>query len=171
MNDMTTNNVATYLAFANLQMAAEADLFSVINLEGKELSDQLIVGNKRSSVFTQPLADAFAKEWKVVACQPNTGTGFSGTVFEYIGSDDSARGLKKGMNVLSFRSTEFLDDAARDNEATNVLEVSEGGWAVGQIADMDNWYKSLSHHGASRRIPNTSIASMKDSAVRSIRKR
>ncbi|MDO9234684.1 MAG: hypothetical protein Q7U28_01460 [Aquabacterium sp.] len=32
---MTTNNVATYLAFANLQMAAEADLQNLIGADAK----------------------------------------------------------------------------------------------------------------------------------------
>jgi len=38
---------------------------------------------------------------------------------------------------MSFRSTEFADDAARDNEATNKLEIKDHGWAFGQIADME----------------------------------
>jgi hypothetical protein len=45
--------------------------------------------------------------------------------------------------VMSFRSTEFIDDAARDNQATNTLEVKEFGWAFGQIADMEAWYAEL----------------------------
>ncbi|MCW5655753.1 hypothetical protein [Hydrogenophaga sp.] len=45
--------------------------------------------------------------------------------------------------MLSFRSTEFADDAARDNQATNVLEIQSFGWAFGQIADMKAWVESL----------------------------
>ncbi|ADX48579.1 Ig family protein [Paracidovorax avenae ATCC 19860] len=44
---------------------------------------------------------------------------------------------------MSFRSTEFIDDAARDNKATNVLEIKETGFAWGQIADMQAWYAKL----------------------------
>ena len=44
---------------------------------------------------------------------------------------------------MSFRSTEFADDAVRDNQATNTLEIKEKGWAFGQIADMESWYASL----------------------------
>ena len=41
---------------------------------------------------------------------------------------------------MSFRITEFLDDNARDNMATNTMELKEFGWAFGQIADMEKWY-------------------------------
>jgi hypothetical protein len=48
-----------------------------------------------------------------------------------------------GELVLSMRSTEFLDDAVRDNEQTNKAEVIGHGWAFGQIADMEAWYAEL----------------------------
>jgi hypothetical protein len=48
----------------------------------------------------------------------NTRIGFSGTLF---------RNRDTNETVLSFRSTEFIDDAARDNKATNVLEIKETG--------------------------------------------
>ncbi|MBB2485714.1 hypothetical protein H5407_10835 [Mitsuaria sp. WAJ17] len=73
----------------------------------------------------------------------STSTGFSGTLFKYIGPDDPASGLKTNQYVLSFRSTEFIDDYARDNAATNTLEVKAGGFAYGQIADMEEWWKTL----------------------------
>ncbi|AVT22160.1 hypothetical protein C7Y68_20820 [Paracidovorax avenae] len=52
-----------------------------------------------------------------------------------------------GELVLSFRSTEFADDAARDNQATNTLEIKEKGWAFGQIADMEAWFQTLRSRG------------------------
>ena len=52
-------------------------------------------------------------------------------------------GIKEGDLVISFRSTEFIDDSARDNQATNNMEISNKGWAFGQIADMEKWVKSL----------------------------
>jgi hypothetical protein len=64
----------------------------------------------------------------------NTPTGFSGTLF---------KSNKTGELVMSFRSTEFIDDAARDNQATNALEIKETGWALGQIRDMQAWYADL----------------------------
>ncbi|SDP94092.1 hypothetical protein SAMN04489708_1587 [Paracidovorax cattleyae] len=57
------------------------------------------------------------------------------------------RGIVKGELVLSFRSTEFADDAARDNQATNTLEIKEKGWAFGQIADMEAWFQTLRSRG------------------------
>jgi pimeloyl-ACP methyl ester carboxylesterase len=151
---MTTNAVATYLKFANLQMAAEAifpDAFS-----GGIATNTLTTGNNRSSKFTTVLAEQFAKDWKVVAHRADTNTGFSGTLFE-CQVDDPARGLVRGELVMSFRSTEFADDAARDNEATNVLEVKEFGWGFGQIDDMKKWVDGLY---ASGKISPTSALSV-----------
>jgi len=140
---MTTNAASTYLAYANVQMAAEAllDKFPYTTVSG--LIDALKFGNNRSSRFTEVQAKQFASEWEVIAHQPDTATGFSGTVFKYIGEDDPSRGLVKNQLVMSFRSTEFADDAARDNEATNVLEVKEFGWGFGQIDDMKKWVDGL----------------------------
>ena len=46
-------------------------------------------------------------------------------------------------HVVPFRSTEFIDDQACDSKATNELRSREGGWAFGQIADMQTWWNSL----------------------------
>lgn len=138
---MTTNAVTTYLKYANLQMATEAFLE-----DSESFRDQLISGNNHSSKFTEVVADQFVKDWKAVAYRPNANTGFSGTLFECL-VDDPARGLVKGELVLSFRSTEFIDDAARDNQATNAMEIKPYGWAFGQIADMKNWVDSLYSSG------------------------
>lgn len=135
-----TNTVATYLKYANVQMAAEADLALFSN---QATVESLTYGNNRSSKFPITLANQFSKDWEVVDHKANTSTGFSGTLFKYIGETDPARGLAKGELVMSFRSTEFADDAARDNEATNKLEIQQFGWAFGQIADMQDWYNAL----------------------------
>ena len=149
-----TNTIATYLKYANLQLAAEA-LFefnpqlgsnatpgSTASYETIPLS-YLVNGNNRSSKFPDVLAADFAANWTVVEHKANTATGFSGTLFKYTGPNDEAKGLINGELVLSFRSTEFADDAVRDNQATNTLEIKEKGWAFGQIADMENWFASL----------------------------
>lgn len=107
-----TREVATYLKYANLQMASEAllDRIPQVGLV-KALTD----GNNRSSKFTQIQADQFiADGWTVVEHKSNTPTGFSGTLF---------KNNSTGELVLSFRSTEFADDAARDNQATNGMEI------------------------------------------------
>lgn len=151
------NDVSTYLRYANLQMAAES-LFGVLpsdvpgaikgatSMTAATLAD----GNNRSSRFTSTQAAQFLADglgWTVLQHKSNTTTGFSGTLFRYNGPTDTARGLTNGQLVLSFRSTEFADDAARDNQATNKLEISEFGWAFGQIADMKQWYETLTNSG------------------------
>jgi Ca2+-binding RTX toxin-like protein len=150
--------IAEYLKFANLQMAAEA-LFGfnatppgTILTPGDKLDNPLEMpierftriltdGNLHASKFTSTEAEKFvdpAKGWKVVEHISNTTTGFSGTLFKNNATDEL---------VLSFRSTEFLDDHARDNTATNVLEIKEKGFAFGQLSDMEDWYQSLQQRG------------------------
>jgi len=140
---MAINPISTYLTFANLQMAAEALLERFAYTTPIGLQAALEFGNGRSSRFTAKQAEQFAAEWEVVDHKANTGTGFSGTLFRFKGDTDLSRGLTKGQLVVSLRSTEFVDDAVRDNQATDRLEISSGGWAIGQIADMKTWFDSL----------------------------
>ncbi len=139
-----TNVASIYLKCASLQMAAETVGLSRVREGTMQLKDALIDGNRRSSKFTPVQAQQFVDDgWTIVDHKSNTTTGFSGTLFRYTGPSDPSRGLVSGELVLSFRSTEFIDDAARDNQATNALEIKEKGWAFGQIADMENWIKDL----------------------------
>jgi pimeloyl-ACP methyl ester carboxylesterase len=138
--------LADYLKYANLQMATEALFGFNATPPGTVLTPGALAGNERNTVgnlttgnlhaskFTATEAEKFASEWTVVEHISNTTTGFSGTLFKKEGTDEY---------TLSFRSTEFLDDAARDNQATNVLEISEKGWAFGQLSDMEAWYQSI----------------------------
>ena len=159
-------NAATLLEFANLQVATEA-LYgkkksqpdwkdNVVNAKpnseknnGKDsfvkiLVQDLIDGNEHTSKFTPTQAEEFAQKWEIVSHIANTGTGFSGTLFRATEKAASTEtGIKEGDLVISFRSTEFIDDSARDNQATNTMEISEKGWAFGQIADMEKWVQSL----------------------------
>lgn len=137
-----TGAITNYLKYANLQMAAES-LFGVtesdppgaVKLAGSMDVESLTRGNDRASRFTSVQAEQFLAEgWTVVEHKSNTSTGFSGTLF---------KNAQTGELVLSFRSTEFADDAARDNQATNVMEIKAEGWAFGQIADMQAWVESL----------------------------
>ena len=68
----------------------------------------------------------------------NTKTGFSGTLFKNIHTDEL---------VISFRSTEFVEDQLRDSIATNTLEITKVGWAMGQISDMEAWFNTLKTKG------------------------
>ena len=155
---MPINQISTLLKFVNLQMAAEAIFDFDPQPEpnavepqrpGATIVDRSItpaelgVGNKRSSRFPTPLAEEFSRQFKIVEHISNTETGFSGTLFRYEGLDDESTGLKKNDKILSFRSTEFVDDAVRENQATNKGEIQQKGWAFGQIADMQSWYEKL----------------------------
>lgn len=138
---MATNDITNDLKYVNLQMAAEA-VGLKDGMTGGELAAALVLGNNHASRFTNTAATDFANHWEVVSHVENSGTGFSGTLFKCTVSDPEL-GYTAGEMVMSFRSTEFIDDAARDNEETNAGEIKSFGWAFGQIADMENWYKTL----------------------------
>ena len=108
--------IETLLKYANLQMAAEASGLRA-GMTGAALAAAIVEGNSRTSKFPDSIATTFSSEWAVV---------------------------EQGEMVLSFCSTEFIDDAARDNQATNSMEISKFvrgkfGRAFGQIDDMQQW--------------------------------
>ena len=131
MNNPTINDLLT---FANLQMAAETFLANKAGQLETNPKQVLIEGNFHASRFTPTQADAFLKEWEVVAQKPTTSTGFSGTLFKNRKTDEL---------VISLRSTEFIDDYVRDNIATNKQEIFDTGFAWGQLRDMVEWYEGL----------------------------
>ncbi len=142
---MPANPIATYLKFGHLQMAAEAFLIDrdtgTQRFRDERLKDALVLGNDHSSKFPPTLAADFIKKYEVVAHQPNTSTGFSGTLFRAI-DDDPETGTRVGDLVMSFRSTEFIDDNLRDSAGNN-KNITWLGWGFGQIVDMEDWYRSL----------------------------
>lgn len=143
---MTTPTIADYLKYADLQMAAEAFIrdpnTGELRTSGNKYVEVLMDGNHHASKFTETQAIAFADQWEVVDQIANTGTGFSGTLFR-ARKDDPGKGIKAGEFVISFRSTEFVDDEVRDCLATNSMEIFDTGFAWGQIADMEAWYAGL----------------------------
>ena len=143
---MATPTTTDLLKYAELQMAAEAFLIEDNGELASDVTKALVLGNKHASHFTSPEAEKFLKHWRILDQQANTETGFSGTLFECI-LDDPLTGAKTGEKVISFRSTEFIDDAARDNQATNTFEIADHGLAFGQISDMEVWYKRLKDQG------------------------
>ncbi|MBK6631939.1 MAG: hypothetical protein IPG33_13485 [Betaproteobacteria bacterium] len=147
---MPTPIIAEYFDYARLQMAAEAlygfdatdsgaSLVPGTTTYGPISVATLTDGNRHASRFTATEAANFVSQWEVVEHISNTRTGFSGTLFRNRTNPQEL--------VLSFRSTEFIDDAARDNKATNELEISQCGWAFGQISDMEAWYADLRRRG------------------------
>ncbi|MBO7081355.1 MAG: hypothetical protein J6V99_04885 [Neisseriaceae bacterium] len=146
----TTFTATELLTYANLQIAAEA-LYDKLKApagnpsdliaNGKaELSvDNLKVGNKHASKFSPTQAEEFTKQgWTILSHINNTKTGFSGTLFE---------NTKTHELVISFRSTEFVEDYIHDNIATNTHEIADKGWAFGQISDMEAWFATLQKEG------------------------
>ncbi|WP_298643440.1 hypothetical protein [uncultured Cardiobacterium sp.] len=108
--------------------------------------DLLTYGNNYTSKLTEIQAEKFLNNWEVISYMPITDTGFSGTLFRVKQPIEDNKGnviVEKDQLVMSFHSTEFIDDSTRDNQATNTLEIAEKGWAFGQIDDMERWYQSL----------------------------
>ena len=110
---MTTPTIADTLKYANLQMAAEAFIRDpvtyVLSGSGTDLIDALKTGYIHASRFTETQAEAFADPvtgWTVLDQCINTPSGFSCTLFKNNQTDEC---------VISFRSTEFIDDAVNDN--------------------------------------------------------
>jgi len=108
-----------------------------------DLDDTILKdGNNHTSILTAPQLKEFMENWEVVAYLPNTTTGFSGTLFQ-AKRDIPGTTIKAGEKVMSLRSTEFIDDAVRDNQATNKMEIADRGWAFGQIDDLEQWFQGL----------------------------
>ena len=159
---MSQPTVAQYLEFANLQIAAEA-FYGLKNtspnwqenngnlqfsnlLDGTTGTAHLVTGNEHASKFPADLAEKFTGNWEVVAHIGNTGTGFSGTLFK-AKNDIEGTEIKEGDVTLSFRSTEFIEDAVRDNRATNKFEIKDKGFAFSQMSDMVQWVQLLQEKG------------------------
>lgn len=168
MSDKQSQNIpstAEMLEMAKLQIVAEAFLEGKLKDNGnrvptprekpytrgdKELSrinkSLLTYGNNHTSKLTEVQAKQFMEDWEDISYMPITDIGFSGTLFRAKQPIEDDKGnviVEKDQLVMSFRSTEFIDDSARDNQATNTLEIAEKGWAFGQIDDMERWYQSL----------------------------
>ena len=122
---MANDQINRLLEFANMQIAAEAFLLQAedggVLPGGDVIKSRLELGNTHASKFTPVQAEQFTAQYEIVTQYRNDplaagGTGFSGTLFK----DRST-----GELTLSFRSTEFIDDAVRDSKATNALEVKD----------------------------------------------
>ena len=146
---MGGGQIARIEQFVQLQLAAEAFLLESVETIPPidRVEARLVRGNTHVSRFLESEAARFVHDYEVLAQYRNdpllsTGSGFSGTLFLTKVSDPE-RGLVAGELTLSFRSSEFIDDAVRDGKATNQLEIKELGWAFGQIAEMEAWYAQL----------------------------
>ncbi len=152
---MTTNEITTSLKFANLQIAAEA-LYAFDPRQGPLVPGNTYVGPARGNFPSDG-----NEPGEQVPHRPR------GRLRRHLASHRTQKqhhlrlqrhavprpadrpdlGIVAGELVLSFRSTEFADDAVRDNQATNVMEIKEHGWAFGQIADMEARYATCASCG------------------------
>ena len=111
MSDPKKVTSAAMSKFAQAQLASEAlvQVFaseangqSKHDIRGVDLIAALMDGNRRVSRFTKAAAEEFASQWQLVEQMASTSTGFSGTLFKYIGPDDPANGLKSFVLLCIF---------------------------------------------------------------------
>ncbi len=93
--------------------------------------------------FQKAQANAFLSHWQVLDHQPNTASGFSGTLFQRI-DDDPINGYEAGDLVFALRGTEtglttILDDLYR----ADYMGIVANGLAFRQIVDMYNYWQRL----------------------------
>ena len=107
-------------------------------LEGSALKQPLIAG---SSPWPEARADEFIRHWRVVAHQPNTASGFSGTVFERINPEAG-----EPRYVVAMRGTEgnVVSQLYPDLAAADIADLVANGLAWEQILDMYNWWQAVS---------------------------
>lgn len=107
-------SIAEQYIFVALQMAVEATLAGPDGVEvlNQALIMALTTGNSHSSGFTESEAKNFTVLRRFVAQSEESDIEFCGTLFECIQADPTT-GAEVGERVMSFRSTEFVDDAVR----------------------------------------------------------
>lgn len=128
---MTSATIITGLA--DLAEAAYID-FGTVGLSG--LRDAALGEALRTSGVSWPSSRTgeFIKNWRVVAHQPDTSSGFSGTVFERVNPKSGEE-----RYVFAARGTAGIVDIAED-----LANLVANGLAWQQIIDMYNWWKELS---------------------------
>lgn len=174
-----TTPVRQWLDYALLQSAAETYLDQADSFTNEvRIREILTTGNNHPDLidlpanaailpgktrFTDVDAQWFTEHYEIVDHRANTSSGFSATLF---------RSKDTGEYTLSFRSTEFAfgaidhaanpnlpdrgGDWARDGAPGADGEVSNDGFALGQLSDMEAYYQSLKS-GEQPLLPTGSI--------------
>jgi hypothetical protein len=151
-----------YLDFALVQLAAESYLHGLDVADGTEVARRLKFGfNDPTHQFVQGKAGAFdsnapklpgynrmvgsqatifVDDYDIVDHHANDSTGFAATLFR---RRDGDRGY-----VLSFRSTEYrrwdlAGDGERDYDGTSRAGIFERGFALGQLAAMEDYWRHI----------------------------
>jgi pimeloyl-ACP methyl ester carboxylesterase len=126
---------------ADLAQAAYVN-FGVIpasGLSGDTLKSKLALAEYADS-WPEARRDEFALHWRVVAHQPNTASGFSGTVFERINPQPGDQ-----RYVVAMRGTEGNVPAQLYPDLANadLADLVADGLAWKQIIDMYNWWQRI----------------------------
>jgi hypothetical protein len=129
---MTTNTNKLF-ELAQLAEAAYANL-----IPGKSLINELQNADFNMK-FSLVQATEFAANWQVVHHQSDTTSGYSGTLFKYIGNDPNS-GFTNGELVFSQRGTAGI---LSDLVVTDLHQITENGLAFRQIVDMYNYWQRL----------------------------
>ncbi len=147
---MPQSQFTTWLDFALQQMAAESYLDDPGGLQvhltrgnnkfGFDPPTGPLLGATR---FTNLLAERFIAKYDIVDHHANDATGFSATLM---------RDTTTGEYTLSFRSTEYRNpdeggDFARDGLLGADGELFSDGFALGQLAAMEAYYRDLRSSG------------------------
>jgi hypothetical protein len=141
------NELKTWLEFGLQQMAAECYLEAIDPSVSEQLRAALIQGNNAPGFpisghtrFTDLHAEYFVQNLEIVKHHASDATGFSATLM---------RNRVTGEYTLSFRSTEYRSQAQGGDWERDGLPGADGsaaatGFALGQLAAMENLYSSLS---------------------------
>ncbi len=111
-----------------LAQLAEASYADLVDVGAKDELETALQAEK----FTQEQAEEFAKHWRVADHQPNTDSGYSGTLFESIENP--------GQFVFAFRGTETHDLVDLNADLGDIVT---DGLATEQIIDMYNHWQRI----------------------------
>lgn len=151
---MPQSDIATWLNFALQQMAAESYLDNIDLNNPEEVTRRLLRGNnpegfpeggftRMTGTLAQGQAKDFTQRYQILDHHANDATGFSATLM---------RDTTMGEYTLSFRSTEYRDaseggDWERDGLLGADGEIFSDGFAFGQLAAMEAYYRELKSSG------------------------
>lgn len=128
--------VTKLFELGQLSEASYANLVS--NMTPSALIIQLQNAGFNDMKFSATQAAEFADNWQVATHQADTASGYSGTLFRYIGNDPNS-GFANGQYVYAIRGTAGETDLVGADGGDIVLD----GLALDQIVDMYNDWKRI----------------------------
>ena len=104
-----------------------------VTTEAKNALGESFQSTDLKGYFSASQANDFVKNWRLVAHQPNTATGFSGSVFERL---NQTTGNGTGQYTLALRGTEEL---VLDLAVADIGQLVGNGAAFDQVIDLYNF--------------------------------